>query len=235
MSLRDQLRKAASLFVEVAPDPEPVAAMADVNADAEASDNIATPPPVTKTVEDIVQQAPGPNLADITAPKPPSMPPPAGEGTIDFSSLYKSAGLPDASFTAEQMIDMLTTLPQELTLEVKRQTVKASLGSLGKSIGATPETIVTDASRKLAVLAAYTDNVEKDTKQFCAASEEEITRLQQQIADKRKAVEAAKQHYTQVSTLCHAEGERLDTVLEFFSLDVAPSKYAPPSGTAKSS
>ena len=232
MSLRDQLRKAASLFVEVEPDPALDANVADAGMPDDAA---PTAPPATKTVEDIVQQAPGPNLADITAPATLPAPPPAGENKIDFSSLYQSAGLPVASFTAEQMIEMLASLPQELTLEVKRQTVKASLGALGKSIGATSETIVTDASRKLAVLAAYADNVEKDTKKFCADAESEIAVLQQQIADKRKAVEATKQHRDQVSTLCHAEGERLDIVLEFFSLDVPPSKYAPtpPTDAAK--
>ena len=33
-----------------------------------------------------------------------------------------------------------------------------------------------------------------------------------------------------VTIACEQESDRLDDVLEFFSLDVAPSKYAPPGG-----
>ena len=33
-----------------------------------------------------------------------------------------------------------------------------------------------------------------------------------------------------MADLCHHEADRLDEVLEFFSLDIPPSKYAAPGG-----
>jgi hypothetical protein len=124
---------------------------------------------------------------------------------------------------------MLNSLPAELPLETKRQTVKVTLNAMGKTIGANPETIVADASRKLAALTSYLDNLTKQTTDFAATAELEIAALQAQIAEKRTAIEAAQQKQAQMRQACDAESHRLDDVLEFFSLDVPPSKYAPPS------
>ena len=53
---------------------------------------------------------------------------------------------------AEQMLETLGALPAELPLETRRQTVIAMLKGMGRALGATPETIVADATRKLAAL-----------------------------------------------------------------------------------
>jgi hypothetical protein len=188
----------------------------------------AAPAQPSKTVEQLVRDADGPSLDQIKVPA--STPPPTStaDGKLDFTAVYQQANLPPAAFTAEQMLDLLTSLPPELPLETKRQTVKASLSALGKSIGTTPETIVADASRKLAALGAYAENLSRHTAESVSAAEVEIAALQAQIADKRKAIQDAQQKLAQVSQMCDAESDRLDDVLEFFSLDVAPSKYAVP-------
>ena len=85
-----------------------------------------------------------------------------------------------------------------------------------------------DASRKLAALTAYLDHLTQQTTDSAATAELEIATLQAQIEEKRKAMTAAQQKQAQMRQLCDAESDRLDDVLEFFSLDVPPSKYAAP-------
>ncbi|MHB9130155.1 MAG: hypothetical protein ACYDBB_03570 [Armatimonadota bacterium] len=224
MSLRDKLVKAAGLFIEITPDPA-----ATESPEFSLEDDDATTSTVeTKTVEELVKEAPGPNLSEITVPKALDHAPINADGKMDFNALYQQAALPSSTFTAEQMLDMLNTLPGELSIDGKRQTVKATLGSLGKTIGATAETIVADASRKLAALTAYTERLGKQTGDFCATQAAEISTLEAHIAEKRKQIDAARQQHSQVTTMCSAEADRLDDVLEFFSLDVPPSKYAGP-------
>jgi hypothetical protein len=231
MALRDTLRKAASLLVELPPEehgiaPPPSPAELDKLL-AELDDKPAAPGPApVKTVDQIVREADGPNLDEIQVSAAALAPSISADGKADFGPIYQHSGLPASPFTAEQMLEMLNSLPPELPLDTKRQTVKVTLNSMGKSIGANPETIVADASRKLAALAAYIDHLTQQTADFNAAAQLEIAGLESQIAQKRKAIEAAQQQQAQMRQLCDAESDRLDDVLEFFSLDVPPSKYA---------
>jgi hypothetical protein len=269
MALRDVLRKAAGLIVELPPeetgslelpevpkgtegegDPPPLdelLAVLDEHKDNPQTAGAKAPPgavasgqrpsnqapgsrPATKTVEQIVRDTKGPNLEEIKVAASPPAPVPAGE--VDLAAVYRAANLPAAPFSAEQMLEMLASLPSELPLDTKRKTVKVTLSALGKTMGATPETIVADASRKLAALNAYAEHVTKQTDEFIARSEKEIAALQAQMEAKRQAMQSARQKLAQSRQKCDAEAERLDDVLEFFSLDVAPSKYATPQGTA---
>lgn len=250
MSLRDTLKKAASLIVEFDDENPPPANTQHVQlrqdgppapkddldeldarlaAGRKAMEDLAagkTPAASTtaKTVQQIVQDTHGPNLDQISVA---SAPPPAADGTINFQGIYQAASLPAVPFTAEQMLDMLASLPAELPLEMKRQTVKATLSSLGKAMGATPETIVADTSRKLAALSAYVDDVTKQTADFAAAAGIEMAALQKQIEEKKQAVANIQSRQQQVVQSCTKEADRLDDILEFLSLDVAPSKLAP--------
>jgi Mor family transcriptional regulator len=101
-----------------------------------------------------------------------------------------------------------------------------TLKAVGKAIGATAETIVADASRKIAALNAFSDSISKQTADQVVREELEIAALLAQIEDKRKSIESAKKKQAQISQVCDTASERLDEVLEFFSLDVSPSKYA---------
>ncbi len=233
MGIGDALKKAAGLLVELPADeagagedsfsPETEKLLDDLK---QMSQSRGSAPKGTKTVEQIVRDSEGPNLEDVKVPAeapPPVMKP---DGTVDFGAIYTQAALPAVSFTAEQMLGMLGSLPPELPLDTKRQMVRVSLDSMGKAIGATPDTIVADASRKLAALVDYSENVSKQTVEFITTAELEIAALQSQIEEKRKAIEAAKQKQGQIARMCEAESDRLDDVLEFFSLDVPPSKHA---------
>jgi len=230
MGLRDAMRRAASLLVETGPAPDDSDAAVGKNID----ELLAASANQARTVEQLVRDSDGPNLDEIAIP-PAAVTPttdlltgsPTIEGEVTPAAIYQLAGLPTAPFTAEQMLEMLDSLPQELPLDTRRQTVKVTLGALGKSMGATPETVVADAMRKMAALTAYVENLAKQSTGVAATAETEIAELQAQIEARRQMVQSARQQVAVATNLCEVESEKLDEVVEFFSLDVAPSKYAP--------
>lgn len=231
MGLRETVRKAAGLIFELPPEGHSGTATPSMGTTSSSeleellSDLEGKKPPV-RTAEQIVQESPGPNLDQITTAPLREAVPASADGELDFAAIYRSAAIAPAGFSAEQMLEMLGSLPAELPLETKRQTVRVTLGSLGKTVGATPETIVADASRKLAALHAYVEAYTQKTGESVAAAEREIASLQAQIEERKKAIQDSKLQMTRVSQGCDAESDRLDDVLEFFSLDVHPSKYA---------
>lgn len=251
MSIKDKLRKAAGLFVimpeqeegagsvyaaETGPEPDVaglpegddidarLAAMSQTMNSLRAGETPVAQP--GRTIEQIVAESEGPNLDAIKVAAGDAPPPIKEDGALEFNDLYERAGLPQAAFTAEQTLEMIHSLPANLPMEVKRQTVHATVATMGKAIGATPETIVADASRKLAALASYSDDFTKQTASFVEAGEFEIQHLLAQVEEKRKGILAAREQQALVQRLCDVEADRLDDVLEFFSLDVGTSKYA---------
>ena len=243
MSLRQALRKAAGLLIELPPDEQeseprvhptagtPAAQGGSTDALWEAlekaSQKSAGAQP-SKTVDQIVRDVDGPNLDQIRVTSNDVPPLVQGDGSVKFAAIYESAKLPAAPFSAEQIMEMFGALPTELPLESRRQMIKVSIHAMGRSIGATPENIVADASRKLAALAAYTDHLASQTNELVSHSEQKIALLQQQVDETRKSIETAQLKLTSETSLCVTESHRLDEVLEFFTLDVPPSTYATP-------
>lgn len=252
MGLQDALRRAAGLLIEIPPEA-PAEDEDDVSVEELLAEHRDASPEgdklaqqsigpggrrpaagatgETKTVEEIVRQANGPDLDAIAVAADGPMP--QSGAPLDFDAIYQAAKLPVAGFTAEQMLDMLTSLPSELPLETKRQTVKVTLAALGKNLGATPETVVADASRKMAALAAYEEFLTKRTEEFVTKTESEIDALQTQLDSKRKAILETRQSLTSSSQQCEVASRKLNDVLEFFSLDLPPSQLAPDTGEKK--
>lgn len=239
MSMPDMMRRVAGLFVELPPQAAETqsAPMSDEELDkrlAQLSQNAASlgvpsaPEAGTgRTVEQVVRDSPGPNLDEIhfSVPTDALLQP---DGTIDFAALYAAASLPSVPFTAEQTIDMLGSLPATLPLEMKRQTVQVTLSAMGKATGVTSETIIADTSRKLAALSIYSEDFTTRSETFVTESEAEIAAMLQQVEERRSAILSAKQQQSHVRQVCAGEADRLDDVLEFFSVDVPPSRLAPP-------
>lgn len=227
MDIREQLRKAAGLFVEL-PQEDRMEARPQTQESQNPPEMLSppVPAPVSRTVEQLVRDAQGPNLDEIRVAPDVAAPSVAKDGKADFAAIYEHAGLPIAPFTAEQMLEMLNSLPPELPLSTRRQTVKVTLQAMGKSLGATADTIVADASRKMAALAAYTDALTKQTAETVTSAQAEIAALEARIETQRQAITTAQQKQSDAARLCSAESERLDDVLEFFSLDVPPSIHS---------
>lgn len=242
--MKDVLRRAAGLFVEIqdAPEvkPEPKAEPAKAtgptfeelmaksdpkNINLDALEKELKAPVGTKTVEQIVKDAPGPNLDEIKV-EPEKINPTAPGGSVKFPEIYRQANLPTSTFTAEQALDMINALPAELPIDAKRQTVRVTMSAMGQATGVNAETVVTDASRKLAALASYADGLSRRTTDFVAATQLEISQLEAQISEKRRLIDETKLMLEKAVQSCDAESDRLDDVLEFFSLDIGPSKLA---------
>lgn len=251
MSLSNMMRKAAGLLVEIQPEPSGGADSAapsrlpldmsdlpdlDLPPDARLSSSSTATSAVLqpKSIEQIVRETKGPNLDEVKvdpAQISASASAPGGilsGDKIDFAAIYRAANLPTSAFGAEQMLETLGSLPVELPLETRRATVRAMLRTLGKSTGATPETVIADASRKIAALASFEAFMAKKAADSVAQTEREITELEKQIDAKRQSIQKSKGELSKVSSGCEAESDKLDDVLEFFTLDVGASKLAPP-------
>ncbi|HWD41368.1 MAG TPA: hypothetical protein VG944_21165 [Fimbriimonas sp.] len=224
MSLRNAFHKAAGLFVEM-PEEGPVTPAPKPHA---AAPSTPTPAPTQiRTVEQVVQQSPGPNLDQIQVPaeaaKQPQL---TADGTPDFAAIFSQAGVPSGPFGADEALQVINSLPADLPLDLKRKTVAATLTAMGKAMGVATDTIVADASRKIAALTSFTDQLTAQTRSYQQSVEQRIADLKAQIAECETKITQTNDKLTNVVKLCEAEGARLDDVLEFFTLDIAPSKNA---------
>ncbi len=245
MSLHSAMRKAAGLLFEIPQESSEIAHSSLSESDLagldlppesrfDARPGALTNATAPRSVEDIVREAQGPNLDEVKVDEAQIAAVPMGAPggilsgeTIDFGAIYRAANLPTTSFGAEQMLETLQSLPAELPLETRRATVRAMLSTLGKATGATPETVVADASLKLAALESFEGFMVRKTSEAVAQSEQEIAELEAQIDAKRQQIQKSKGELLRVQNGCEGESGKLDDVLEFFSLDVGASKYAP--------
>jgi hypothetical protein len=238
MRIAETLRKAKGLFIESDESEEPKSLLDEIArtpapepAMRPAPEPVREPAPAPRrTVEDIAREQPGPNLDEIKVPAPaptaPAQPVVGPDGQVNFNAIYGMAKLPSSAFTAEQVLELLGSLPAELPISAKRATLKVTLDTMSKTLGVNSETVVADASRKLAALAAYSDSYGDQAKIYTSKAEMEIANLEAEIQKRKQGIEEAKKRQTQIQQACQAESDRLDDVLEFFSLDVPPSKYA---------
>jgi hypothetical protein len=203
MGLKETFRRAAGLLVELPPDTAPVQS--------------AIP---TGELDELMAELEGREPVRLSEGAVPI----SGEGPVEFGPVYQGAGLPVVGFTAEQMLELLASLPAELPLETRRQTVRVSLGALGKTVGATPETITADAARKRAALHAYVEQLETETEERVAGAQQEIASLEAQIEEKRRTIQEARVRLATVTRSCEAEAERLGDIPAFFDVDFPPAK-----------
>lgn len=192
MDITQQLRKAARLFVEL---PQTESLRAEEGAEE----------------AETAQQAQGPG-EEIAAPCTTELP-----RTGEFAAIYAEAGLPAVPFSAEEMREMLRSLPAELPLPMRRQTIKVTLDALGKTVGANADTITADASRKVAALAAYAGRLTEETARSVSEAEAEIAALQAQMHDKHQAISSWQVRLEETVQQCRTEADHLGDVLEFFS------------------
>ncbi|GAB4456063.1 MAG: hypothetical protein OHK0029_13350 [Armatimonadaceae bacterium] len=193
-----------------APKPEPAPATPKQTPDVAS---------LRRLVEQAVLDSEGSKLEAVRLGTGSDAPPLMSGKTLNFPALYSKVSLPEPTFSAEQMLEMLGKLPTEMPLEMKRKTVDVALGMLGKHINTNGETLVTDTTRKMTTLATFAQEYEKKTSERVAATETEIAALLAQVEEKRQAVKAANERLATVQEICVAETDRLDNVLEFFKSD----------------
>ena len=87
MPLQDALKKVQGFFVEVDPAEASSADLSSLSTPLEAAAPMPAPK-VTKTVEQIAREQPGPSLDEIKAPETPSQPVERADGSVDFNAIY---------------------------------------------------------------------------------------------------------------------------------------------------
>ncbi|MBI3945783.1 MAG: hypothetical protein HY321_07680 [Armatimonadetes bacterium] len=203
MSLKRFLRSVAGVVVELSPEDEGES-------------------PRQVTLEDVVREAPGPNLDQVAFETLPEAT--RADGGVDRQRIYAEAGVQplDAEdarlLTAEEVIEKLRVLPETMPLEQRRQTIGMILEALGQS----PRDILADAAIKIEALAAYEDAHERQVARQSQQTEQEIAALMAQIEEKRQALQSARVRHQQVAAECEAEAERLKRLTEMF----APARTA---------
>jgi hypothetical protein len=210
MSIKNTFRKVAELLVELPPEQ------------IESVPEVAP----TRSVKEIVESSEGPNLSEITAPEEKVQSAVDNNGVVNFVTVYQSAGLPISPFTAEQALDVIASLPSNLPIEIRRATVQATLTAMGKALGVNTETVVADASRKLAALSAYEDALSLKSGKYVGGLQLEIESHQRRIDELNNEIAATHNLLKNAVESCTKEADRLDDVLEFFTLDVGVSRNA---------
>ncbi len=198
MSFKRFLRSVAGVVVELPPETE-----------GEAPRQVA--------LEEVVRQAPGPNLEEVTFREVPQAAAP--DGSVDFPRVYAAAGVQQVDaqdprlLTAEEVLGKLGQLPEIMPIEQRRQTVGMVLDALGQS----PSDILADAARKIEALGAYVEAHQRQLAGQAEQTEQEIAALTAQIEEKRQALQSARVRHQQVSSECEQESARLKQLTDAFA------------------
>jgi hypothetical protein len=139
------------------------------------------------------------------------------EGDVDFEGVFRHFGVNSPKFTAEQALTMLSTMPRDLPLRVKRLTVKATLDAIGPTIGATPESISADAMAKRETLDHFLEELGDEVASHREIVEAEIASLEQQIEERRQLLKATARKRNQAEEMCRSKAEMLDQIVAFFA------------------
>lgn len=161
----------------------------------------------------------------VAPPAPPVRAPGEPQGVDgEFAAIYRQAAISPVPFTAEQALETLSALPVELPHETKRQALKGVLQAMSKTLGTTPEAVSEDAVRKVGALTASIEGIAKQVNDFIAATDGEIATLQEQILERRKAIEDARRRGQELTQKFRNEADRLSVVLQFLGADAGPKK-----------
>ncbi|MES2462469.1 MAG: hypothetical protein V4671_17950 [Armatimonadota bacterium] len=140
------------------------------------------------------------------------------DGSIAFDGVFARASVPAAaSFTAEQALSLLHSMPSDLPLRVKRLTVKATLDAVGQAVGASSQHIVEDANRKISSLESFIQDYSVRSQELRSAEDLEIEQLRMRIAEREAEKAAISQREESVVTLCRSKIDKLDQVVAFFT------------------
>jgi hypothetical protein len=233
MSLRNALKKASELFVEFPEEQPDFSSMtstkpsAAVSKPSPASPTIQPAAQPMMSIKQIVEQTEGPNLDQISVNEEKAKEAIDASGNVNFEVVYTSAGLTKTNFGAEEALQVINSLPPELEINVKRATVQATLTAMGKAMGVNTTTVVADASRKIAALSAYQDSLNLRAQTKVTSLTGLIQEHEAKIMELKAEIERTNQVLSTAVNCCQSEGERLDDVQEFFTLDIGASRNAP--------
>jgi hypothetical protein len=155
-----------------------------------------------------------------SAPAPRSPEPVVGlDGSINFDRLFQEAQLPVPDLTAEQAVQILSRIPSELPLRIRRLAVKASLDILHLSGKEAGESVVFDAANKIVQITRLQETVDDEVEVQRAEIAAEIAELEAEIAQRQEVLAAAQRRADTALANCRQRAAELNKVLIFFDDD----------------
>lgn len=142
---------------------------------------------------------------------PPETDPASLTGTIDFQGLYDQAGIPNTD-EVEQLERFLGGLDDTMPQASRLAAAKAFLSAIGKA----PADVVGDAGRKIQVVRAVAEAKGTESSRAQNQLQQEINRLQAQVEECRRAMQAVNTELEAVRGQCANEEGRLQAARVFF-------------------
>lgn len=168
---------------------------------------------------------PGPAPAK-TSPAPASAPvrlPPSGEAAppakIDFDAVFKNAGIDPSSLDrVRKAEELLKTLPDSASDDVKRQIVEAALKAFGFEIAKIVEAVET----QLKALETYVKVNEQQTAKSITDAQTQIAKLEDQVITLRAEINKRTTALGSVAAAADIRRSQISRVLAFFRTPAAP-------------
>jgi hypothetical protein len=196
---------------EPAPEPAPVAAEPVISPDPPRylsyMEAQPAPPAPTQTAPTLTGQAVAPSFTE------PGL---AADGRLNFTSIYKLANLPEVPFTAEQVLEMLNALPGDLPLESRRAALAVTLKTLGRTNGASEDSVLADATRKVQALATFAESYTDQANQYILRTQHDVEMMESEIEKRQRGIDEATNRQTHMVEACQAEADRIERLFAFF-------------------
>lgn len=134
-------------------------------------------------------------------------------GQVDFPKVFQQAGVDaEEQDRVEKALALLSQLPAETPIALKKQIVETSLKAFGVPVDSIIESAVAEIQALHDCIAAGAG----DTQTLLSDSEKRIAALEEQMAQVRQIMEARKQEQRGLELACRAQGLRVQQILEFF-------------------
>lgn len=177
--------------------------------EAAAPEPVALEPVALEPVAETPPAAPL-SLADLHASAPVKP-----DGAVDWERIYADAELERAAFSSEQALDVLETLPAEISPRIRRMTVRAAMSTLGVDVDTLASQIVTEAAQKIVVLKAFSETNRRHLQESREAIDVQLRHLEGEIEDltlrlrrRRREMEEIRQTWIAVEGVGAAAEER---------------------------
>ena len=119
---------------------------------------------------------------------------------VSIDAILSEANLPHVAFAAEQAAKVLSALPNDLPLQVKRLTVKATLDAVDRSRAIDPKEIVADAMLKKGHLTLYRDEFRAKVEALHQEADDETAAIRQQIEQEMARLKAESERLKTLKT-----------------------------------
>ena len=200
-----------------------------VHDDAQASpDPGAAAPPAPDEEAALIAAAAGQPTPAIFQQEPP---PPSG-GQVAFDEVFTAAGIDAAERErVGKAQQLLTSLPADTPVAVKKQIVEASLKAFGVPI----DNIIETGVAEIQALEGYIRKSAGDTQQVLEESNHRIAQFEEEVRKLRARMEQQLQQQQVVAAACNGRKLDIQKVLEFFGQEAvarvvraSPKLHEPP-------